>query len=351
MKTLPRTTDLYNGSVGMPRVTLGHLFPDNSQKARMKYVQKIIDEPFIFVTPDQDLAQWYARSTAKQCLTPVDPTFLQTFTCKKECHFIDLYNPDNWEKLCDVFKSEPKLLEMFNQSMERVERQPIEHEMQALEAIAANAALAKIQQQCSEGLSEQEIEKRFMEEATRVFDLLTTQKGIGFRTSRCEHDYAMSEYLCNYFKRVGLQCDGFCCEKRGHVEYMICTPQSCLESTRITPLNVWQQGETVVTENALWLIAHVLPPDDIYKTYRYQLTNDDEETRVIHSGLIQNYVYVQDQQVYLPANSQTTCYDEYVRATTGGKEPPTNLQKMVLNAVAPLQSTTNAQQEVEEIFG
>ena len=190
-----------------------------------------------------------------------------------------------------------------------------------------------------------------MKEAKRVFDLLTTQKGIGFRASRYEHDYAMSEYLCNYFKGVGLQCDGFCCEKRGHVEYMICTPRSCLESTAITPLNVWQKGEQVLTENALWVIAQVKPPDDTYGTYRYQLTNDSEETKEIHSGLIQNYVYVHDQKLFLPFNSQTTCYDEYVRAATGGKEPLTNLQKMVLDAVAPLQSTTNAQQEVEEIFG
>ena len=189
-----------------------------------------------------------------------------------------------------------------------------------------------------------------MEEAKRVFDLLTTQKGIGFRTSRYEHDYAMSEYLCNYFKGGRLQCDGFCCEKRGHVEYMICTPRSCLKSTDITPLNVWQKGEQVLTDGALWLIAQVNPPDETYRTYRYQLTNDSGKTKEIHSGLIQNYVYVKDQKLFLPFNSQTTCYDEYVRAATGGKEPPTELQKMVLDEVAPLQATSKAEDELHELF-
>jgi hypothetical protein len=193
---LPTGKQFYNGNAGMSRVELTENHNRKPIKDRINYVISLVQDTPRFFTCDEDLAQWYARSTAKTAVVPVVETFVLHLKLIQECNLIDIYAEENHAKIRDILKEDTSTLGKFNKSIAGI----------------------------------------------------TAERG-WYRLSVYEDDYEISEALRAYFVKNDVPVDGFCCEKPNHMEYMFLNPKECFEQVtgeNVCPITTWQRGELIL---------------------------------------------------------------------------------------------------------
>jgi hypothetical protein len=199
----------YNGNAGMVRVDEGQTPQREPFHKRVEYVKSLVSNTPKFFTCDEDLAQWYARSTAKTALIPVAETFVLTLKLKKNCELIDIYSEKNHNTIRDILKGDTTTTDL---------------------SVQDDTTLGKFNKSIAG---------------------ITAERG-GYRLSVYEDDYEISEALRAHFVKNGVPVDGFCCEKPNHMEYMFCTPTACFESvtdTNVRTISTWQAGELIQPKN------------------------------------------------------------------------------------------------------
>jgi len=308
-KLLPIETVFYNGNMGMPRVGLGQEFVRHPFEKRVDYVKSLIQKTPKFFTCDRDLAQWYARSTAKTALQPVAETFVLKLKLQKACNMIDIYAEENHEKIRKMLR--PKTLTKFNMSIASI--------------------------------------------ATK-----------GYRTSVYEDDYQISQDLCTTLAETPEPIDGFCCELSGHIEYMFCNPLACFSqvtNSDVQTISSWQKGETIATKKyGICIISEVRLMDASHKTeYRciipervVKLPNgvvvklaNQPDVRLSEDD-IANYHLSADGQGVL-AVSPTICETPDVRNACGGATPLTPEQLDLWNRLELIRPHASRDEQMSEL--
>jgi hypothetical protein len=289
----PEDVTFYHGNMGMPREGQpGYTNENPTLTERREYVKKLIGTDHKFFTTEKAVAEYYARSTAKQRRWPVMETFCMALKLKKRCRFIDIYNEHN--------------IKIFRSLFRNPEHRTVE----------------------TDNLS-----KMFEESLKQWFQFKK------FRKSIYNDDKIMSNALCKYINMMNIGGDtihGFCCRTPGHVEYMFCNPRECfkpISDSSIETISVWQVGESLLTREDGWsLVAGVrINPTDSTQSYYYvRLENRlDGPIAKMHHNQIANYRLVSSDTMVL-APSPTICSDKFVAYACNGALPITDERRRQL---------------------